>query len=92
MEKIILYSNYEKSSHNKYWLLTCGSLRDSGKQTGGAGGEGHSNEAYEPDNSHSLLHPVVFGGKICKWKIKWDFLLFIVLKMLLYLNYIKNML
>lgn len=42
--------------------LTCGSRLSSERQAGGPGGDGHSNETYEPDKSHSVRNDDDLGG------------------------------
>lgn len=44
------------------YIHTCGSRRASVELAGGAGGDGQSNDTYDPNNSHSLRYDVDFGG------------------------------
>lgn len=59
---MIRNNNDNITNENGQFVRTCGSRRASVEHTGGAGGDGQSNDTYEPNSSHSLRYDVDFGG------------------------------
>lgn len=62
----LAYKKLKLILFKKLLSLTCGSRLNSERQAGGPGGDGHSNDTYEPERSHSVRNDDDFGGY--NWK------------------------